>query len=143
MKVLTATLEIPIRFSETDAMGVVWHGNYLKFFEDAREHFGREFGMEYLDLYNKGYLTPIVRSEINHKASIHYGETAKVIASLEKRDSAKIIFHYTVMNITNGKLAATGSTTQVFMNAEDRTLELIKPDFIVEWEEQQNWETRE
>lgn len=139
MKYLTTSLEIPVRFSETDAMGVVWHGNYLKFFEDAREHFGKVFGMEYLDLYNKGYLTPIVKSEINHKSSIYYGEVAKVIATLEKRDSAKIIFHYEVINLATGKIAATGSTTQVFMDAVERTLELVKPDFILEWEDRQNW----
>ena len=42
---LISEIEIDIRFSETDAMGVVWHGNYLKFFEDGREAFGKEFGL--------------------------------------------------------------------------------------------------
>lgn len=139
MKYLETSLEISVRFSETDAMGVVWHGNYLNFFEDAREYFGQVFGMDYLDLYNQGFLTPIVKSEINHKASIYYGEKAKVVARLEKKDSAKIIFHFTVINLSNNKIAATGSTTQVFMNNETRTLELVKPDFIIEWENKQNW----
>ena len=48
MKELRTEIELTIRFSETDAMGVVWHGNYLKFFEDAREYFGHKFGMSYL-----------------------------------------------------------------------------------------------
>ena len=50
---LTTEIEFDIRFSETDAMGVVWHGNYLKYFEDGREAFGKEFGMEYLDIYSE------------------------------------------------------------------------------------------
>ena len=70
VKILESSLEIAIRFSETDAMGVVWHGNYLKFFEDAREKFGIDHGMQYLDVFNKGYYTPIVKSDINHKASV-------------------------------------------------------------------------
>ena len=41
VRILESTMEIAVRFSETDAMGVIWHGNYLKFFEDAREKFGK------------------------------------------------------------------------------------------------------
>lgn len=139
MKVLKAALTIPVRFSETDAMGVVWHGNYLKFFEDAREHFGREYGIEYLDIHKRGYFVPIVKSEISHKASIFYGEEAHVEVILEKHDSAKIVFRYKVYNKTTNQLAAVGMTMQVFMFASDRTLELIKPNFYHEWEEKQSW----
>ena len=51
---------VHVRFSETDAMGVVWHGNYLKFFEDGREAFGREFGLSYTTIYDNGYTAPVV-----------------------------------------------------------------------------------
>ena len=40
--------EIRVRFSEVDSMGVVWHGNYLKYFEDGREAFGRKHGLGYV-----------------------------------------------------------------------------------------------
>lgn len=39
-QLLQVEIPIKVRFSDTDAMGVVWHGNYLRFFEDAREAFG-------------------------------------------------------------------------------------------------------
>lgn len=139
MKTLSSSIEVEVRFSETDAMGVVWHGNYLKFFEDAREEFGRKYGMEYLDVFKNGYYTPIVKSEINHKASIFYGEKAQINITLEQRDAAKIIFHYEVINLANNQIAAKGTTIQVFMYVSDRTLELIKPDFYAKWEDAQNW----
>lgn len=139
MKVLKASISLPVRFSETDAMGIVWHGNYLKFFEDAREHFGEVYLMRYLDVYNQGYFTPIVKSEINHKASIYYGERALIHVTLEQHDSAKIIFRYEVVNEQSQQVAATGMTMQVFMNASDRTLELIKPEFYEQWEQNQKW----
>lgn len=139
LKYLETSLEIDVRFSETDAMGVIWHGNYLKYFEDAREYFGLEYGMVYLDLYHKGYFTPIVKSQIDHKNSVNYGQKIKVIARLEKKDSAKIVFHYEVINLATNKLAAKGSTVQVFLGVESNSLELIKPSFISEWEEKQNW----
>jgi acyl-CoA thioester hydrolase len=141
VKVLESTIEIPVRFSETDAMGVVWHGNYLKFFEDARERFGEDYGIKYMDAFNAGYYTPIVKSDINHKASVYYGQKVKVRAILEQHASSKVVFRYEVHNMETGELAATGSTTQVFLGIEDRLLELIKPKFFAEWEEKQNWQT--
>ncbi len=141
MKVLESTIEIPVRFSETDAMGVVWHGNYLKFFEDAREKFGADYGIEYMDAFNAGYYTPIVKSDINHKASVYYGQRVRVRAILEQHPASKVVFRYEVHNINTGELAATGSTTQVFLGIEDRLLELIKPKFFADWEAKQNWKT--
>ena len=41
---LKNTVEIPIRFSEVDSLHVVWHGHYVKYFEDGREAFGKDFG---------------------------------------------------------------------------------------------------
>lgn len=131
---LQTEIEFDIRFSETDAMGVVWHGNYLKYFEDGREAFGKEFGLEYLDMYKNGYFTPIVKSEINHKSPIDYGHRAKIITTLRPCRAAKIIFEYEIINLTTGLVSATGTTMQVFLHAEKRELELNIPDFYLEWE---------
>lgn len=139
MKHLLSSLEIPIRFSETDAMGVVWHGNYLKFFEDAREHFGKQHGLDNVQIHAAGFYIPIVHSELFHKSPLHYGEVALVIAKLIYRESAKVIFEFEVINKSTGQISATGSTTQVFLDAETRLLELAKPAFIIEWENKQNW----
>ena len=58
--ILSVTQPINIRFSEVDSMGVVWHGNYAIYFEDAREAFGAKYGLEYLMMYDEGYFEPIV-----------------------------------------------------------------------------------
>lgn len=139
MKILKSSLDITVRFSETDPMGVVWHGNYLKYFEDAREKLADDFGMSHYEVYNYGYFTPIVKTELNYKSSIFFGEKVRVNVILEKHDAAKIVFKYEVINLSNGKLATTGLTIQVFMHVKDRTLELVKPDFYESWEAKQNW----
>jgi acyl-CoA thioester hydrolase len=135
---LSSEIEIDIRFSETDAMGVVWHGNYLKFFEDGREHFGKTYGLEYLTIYDSGYFTPIVKSEIDHKAPVYYGQAIKVITRYIASKSAKIMFEYEVVNTTTNELAATGKTMQVFLDKESRTLELLTPNFYRRWKEANN-----
>lgn len=137
---LETSLEITIRFSETDAMGVVWHGNYLKFFEDAREEFGLKFGLEYLDIHKEGYFTPIVQSEINHKAPVYYGQKIRVDIKLIRSSAAKLNFRYQVINLDTQEIAAVGATTQVFLEVKGRNLELNKPKFLINWESSQNWE---
>ena len=135
---LSSEIEIDIRFSETDAMGVVWHGNYLKFFEDGREAFGKTFGLEYLTIFDQGYYTPIVKSEIDHKAPVYYGQAIKVITKYIPSKSAKIMFEYEVVNLTTGEICAVGKTMQVFLEKESRTLELLTPDFYNQWKEKNN-----
>ena len=137
--VIHSSQEITVRFSETDAMGVVWHGNYLKFFEDARDKLTEVFGLSHLEIYRLGYFTPIVKTELTYKSSIYYGDQVRVHAWLERHDSAKIIFRYEVINLSTNQLATEGMTMQVFMKATDRTLELVKPEFYEDWEKLQNW----
>ena len=131
---LKTEIEFDVRFSETDAMGVVWHGNYLKFFEDGREAFGKQYNIEYLDIYHKGFFTPIVKSEINHKFPINYGERAKIITTLIPTKAAKIIFEYEIINLSTRKVSAIGQTIQIFLSVETRELELGTPAFYEEWE---------
>ncbi|WP_025761948.1 acyl-CoA thioesterase [Dyadobacter tibetensis] len=132
---LSSEIEIEIRFSETDAMGVVWHGNYLKFFEDGREAFGKQYGLEYLTIFDHGFFTPIVKSEIDHKAPVYYGQKIKVITRYHPSRSAKVLFSYEVINMSTGQLAAAGQTMQVFLRRESRELELITPEFYRAWKE--------
>lgn len=132
---LSIETTLQIRFSDTDAMGVVWHGNYLRFFEDGREAFGEKYGLEYLDVYNSGYFTPIVKTDINYKNSIYYGDQVKMITRYVNNRSAKIVFEYELINIDSGLIIASGSTTQVFLSVKERELRLDNPDFYLKWKQ--------
>ena len=134
MKELKIKVDINLRFSDTDAMGIIWHGNYLRFFEDARESFGNAYGLTYLDIYRSGYFTPIVKSDVDYKSPIHYGDKVNASAKYIPVAAAKIIFEYEVVNLSTGKLCAVGKTIQVFLNAKERILELNKPGFYLDWE---------
>ena len=64
-KILSVTKPFDIRFSEVDSMGVVWHGHYAMYFEDAREEFGKKYHLEYLFMYDQGFLSPSSSSHSN------------------------------------------------------------------------------
>ncbi|MCG8573257.1 MAG: acyl-CoA thioesterase [Flavobacteriales bacterium] len=131
-------IEVAVRFSEVDAMNVVWHGNYLKYFEDGREALGAEYQLDYLDIAHKGFFVPIVHSEIDHSYPIQYGSKVKVISRLVDTPAAKIIHEYEIYDVNSGKLAAKGQTIQVFVTHE-KELILTIPEFYAEWKAQQNW----
>ncbi len=48
---LTERVEILVRFNEADPLGIVWHGHYVRYFEDGREAFGNKYGLRYLDIF--------------------------------------------------------------------------------------------
>jgi acyl-CoA thioester hydrolase len=131
-------IEIPIRFSEVDSMGIVWHGNYLKYFEDAREALGQKIGMGYMDVYDKGYMIPLVHSEIDYKSPIKYKDEISVKIWLKKEVAAKIVNDFEIFNKTTNKVVCTGNTVQAFIDI-DCDLQLVVPEFYEKWKQTLNW----
>lgn len=123
--------KVRVRFVETDPLGIVWHGNYIQYFEDGREAFGRHHGISYLDQKRNGYSTPIVKSDSEHKRSLRYGDTATVKTIYVDSPAAKLIFRYEIYNEQN-ELVCKGSTTQVFVSNSGE-LSLNIPEFFLDW----------
>lgn len=137
-KFIEDTINVNIRFSEVDSLEIVWHGNYLKFFEDGRENMGLKYGMSYKELYEKELILPLVDTQISFKSALKFGNTAKVVTRLFYNKAAKVIYQYEVYNLTTGKLAATGSTTQVFVD-RNMELQLLMPEAYAQWQESVQW----
>jgi len=129
---LTASAEFCVRFSEVDAMNIVWHGNYALYFEDAREVFGDKYNIGFHDIVNAGYAAPLVELSINYKQPLLYGQTAKVDVFYKNTEAAKVILEYEIRNIENNALIATGRTVQVFIDKQNQ-LVLTNPEFYLEW----------
>lgn len=133
---LTHRTTTRIRFSDLDPMQVVWHGRYVKYVEDGREAFGRQFGIGYDEVVSAGYYIPIVELAIQYKASLRYGDPVVVETRYIKTDAAKIMFDYIIYRETDGVVAATAASTQVLVDRETGQLELNNPDFYIAWQKQ-------
>jgi len=131
MSEISYTSTIRVRFVETDPMGIVWHGNYIQYFEDGREAFGRHHGISYLTQKENGFTSPIVKSSSEHKHPLRYGEVATIKTIFVDSPAAKMIFRYEIYN-EDKKLVCTGKTTQVFLN-DDGDLFLTLPPFFEKW----------
>ena len=115
-------------------MGVVWHGSYALYFEDAREAFGREWNLTYQGFIEHEVYAPLVELTFHYKRPIRHGQTIRITISYEPTDSAKIIFNYEIRDAQTNNLLTTGRTVQVFMNLEYELL-WEKPNFYRLWQE--------
>lgn len=135
--VLTENANILVKFNEADPLGIVWHGHYVRYFEDGREAFGEKYGLRYLDIYRQGYTVPVVSVQCNYKRSLRYGDRVIVETCYVSTPAAKIRFEYRLYNAATGELVADGSSVQVFLDVETSTLQLTNPAFFEAWKKEQ------
>ena len=131
-KVLKDTTEVKVRFGEVDSMGIVWHGNYVKYIEEGRESFGKKFGISYMDIYSNNYMAPVVNMNIDFKKQVQYGDLLLVETEYVDSAAAKVIFNFKIFRKSDMELVATAQSTQVFIDL-NREMVLYPPDFVVEW----------
>ena len=131
-KLLTASKNLKIRFSEVDSMDFVWHGSYPLYFEDAREAFGKKYDLGYLLIFDSGFYAPLVDLSFHYKKPIVYGMHPRVDIFYRPTEAAKIIFDYEIHDTKDNELLATGRSVQVFLD-KDYQLMWTNPEFYEEW----------
>ena len=132
-KELTTRTEVRVRFNEADPLGIVWHGHYIRYFEDGREAFGNVQGLGYLEVFKQGFVIPIVNVQCNYKRSLRYGDRVIVETKYIPSEAAKLKFTYRLFNAATNELVATGATIQVFLDKASSTLQLNNPPFFETW----------
>jgi len=115
------SIEIPVRFAECDAYGVVWHGHYALYLEQAREALTGRYGFTASRALALGYKVPITRMEIRYRLPILADTTVRVTARLRPPEVARLILDYE-MRDAGGRRLATAETEQVVLNAEGELL---------------------
>ena len=108
--------EVRVRFAETDAMGIVYHANYLPWCEVVRLALINSIGLSYKTMNENGYHLPVVESHLNYKFPAKYDDIVEITARITERPSVKIKIEYEMY--ANGKLLVTGHTIHVFVNLQ-------------------------
>ena len=108
---------IRVYYEDTDVAGLVYHANYLKFFERARTEWLREFGLSYSGMEAEGIMLPVISLSINYKNSARYDDVLKVKTTLKKMPTASIEFDYELHN-QSGDLLAIGNTILAFIDVK-------------------------
>ena len=135
--ILKTSKEFDVRFSEVDLMRIVWHGCYALYFEDAREEFGRVFGLSYMFYLENECPAPIVELSFRYIKPLLYGQRARVDITFRNTRAAKIVFDYEIYLTEDNSLVTTGVSTQVFLD-KNYNLMLTNPPFYEEWKKKYN-----
>jgi acyl-CoA thioester hydrolase len=130
---LSDRAEVLVRFNEADPLGIVWHGHYIRYFEDGRESFGKKYGIGYMEFYNHGYIVPIVHVTCDYKRSLKFGDKVVVETIFVPCEAAKMKFNYQLFKLGTDQLVATGTSVQVFLDRNNSILQLSNPPFYEEW----------
>ena len=94
-------IQVRVRYSETDQMGVVYHGNYVPYFEMGRVEWLRNKGVSYKIMEERGIALPIVSMNINYKKPARYDDLLTVKTTFKSQTSVKIEFDCEIRNEEN------------------------------------------
>ena len=108
----THYIQVRVRYQETDRMGIVYHANYLSYFELGRVEWLRNKGLDYARLEDSGVLLPVVNVSINYKAPARYDQLLSVETKLVKIGGASLVFQNKIYN-ENKRLLVEGEVTLV------------------------------
>jgi acyl-CoA thioester hydrolase len=111
-----ASVETRVRFAETDAMGVTYHGNYLPWFEMARVALLDQLGIPYRELEREGFLLPVLETGLTYHRPSRFDDHVRITVSLAEKPKARLRLTYRVER--EGELLVEGFTVHAFVNRE-------------------------
>jgi len=123
------SLELPVRFAETDAMGVVHHSNYIIWFEAARVAWMDAVAMPYAEFAAGGHHFSVVGVRGEYRAPARFGDIVRITAPVRHLRSRQVSFDYVVTNAATGQLLMTGATDHICVDLEGRMARI--PDAVM------------
>lgn len=121
---------VKVRYSETDQMGVVHHGNYAQYLELSRIEWLEKLGISYRSMEENGMMLPVYEMSFKFLKPAFFDDKLKIVTRLKKLPNVKIEFSYEIYN-QHKELLTTASTTLVFMDSKTRR-PVKCPEYIIE-----------
>ncbi len=122
-------IELDVPFHHVDALGIVWHGHYPKYFEAAGMALLHELALDGADLIGERYRLVVIESACRHGFPLRYRDRVGVTAWISDY-TRRLVIRYDVRNLTHGRRAAHGHTTIATLDADGR-LRLETPPEII------------
>jgi acyl-CoA thioester hydrolase len=126
-----------VRFEEVDPLGIVWHGRYASYFEDARVAHGDRFGIGYLDFFRHDVTTPIKQFHVDYLKPLRYGQRYAIEARLHWTEAARLNYVFVILDDA-GETVTRGYSVQLMLDAGQELL-VVPPAFYAAFLER--WRT--
>jgi acyl-CoA thioester hydrolase len=117
---LSASVEVRVRYEETDKMGIVYHANYFTWFEIARIELLDAMGCPYRSLEEDSLFLPVLGCQADFRLPAHFDDRLRIVVRIEDFPVVRIKANY---EVTRGEqLLATGETTHAFVSGEGKVV---------------------
>jgi len=121
------SVEVRVRYADTDQMGVVYYANYFVWLEVARTEFLRSSGIDYRNIEKEKQLAlPVVEAYCKYKAPARYDEIIMIRIKASQVKNSSLRFDYSLFNKENNELLAVAYTTHVFIDKDRRPVRMPK-----------------
>ena len=127
---LEATVEVLVAYHDCDPAGVVWHGNYLRYFDEARCVLLDKINYGYIEMEKAGHVWPVIDANVRYLKTVGFDEKIQVTARLEEYEY-RLKLSYQVHN-SAGALVTKGMTVQVAVNKETEKMCMGSPRVLFE-----------
>jgi len=139
MSPIQHTHSFRVRYGETDQMGVVYHANYLNWFEMGRTELIRGAQISYRELEERGVLLPVTDAVITYKKPARYDDQLEVRTIVEELTPVRLTFRYEIYRMPENELLVWGKTMHVFTTRDLKPIRLsrVEPE-LYRWLEMQH-----
>jgi acyl-CoA thioester hydrolase len=132
---ISADVELEVPFHDVDVMGVVWHGHYLKYFEQARSALLQKIGFDYPQMNEIGYVWPVVECYVKYLRPIRYAQRIKVDVRVVEYEN-RLRMGYIITDMNTGEKLTKGETTQIAIDVKTNELQFVSPRPLIDKIEQ-------
>ena len=129
--VLQAEIELVVPFFDVDMMEVVWHGHYVKYFEEARCALLDKLGHNYRQMRDAGYAWPVIDLQLRYIRGAQFGQRIRVRADLVEWEN-RLKINYLITDVESGERMTRGSSVQVAVEIASREMLLASPRVFLE-----------
>ncbi|MFC1517770.1 acyl-CoA thioesterase [Candidatus Margulisiibacteriota bacterium] len=107
---MKTSLELQVRYKETDKMGRVYHSNYFVWLDMARTEFLREAGISYKEMEDQGIYFVVAETNCKYKSSLGFDDKVLIETWLREVKKATVEFSYQIFNKESKQLIAEAYT---------------------------------
>ena len=124
-------MEFTVEFYDVDSMSIVWHGNYIKFFEKARCALLGKIGYSYLDMQESGWMFPVTSISAKYISPLGFLDRVRAKAELVEYENC-IKIRYELYEAKTGRLCTKGESTQMAVKASNGESQIVCPKIFTE-----------
>lgn len=125
----SASVKIMVPFYDVDMLQIVWHGNYLKYFDVARQALFLKCGLDLAGNREKNYIFPVIRASVKYLYPLKVNDEF-ICTATTRGARVKLVIDFEIRLLSNGRLCATGRSEHAAVRMPEMKMEFRIPEEV-------------